>query len=289
MATYQTVTPSDRLLMTLFFAGVLHTIIIFGVSFDVPKPAKVNKSLEIVLVSKANLAAPEKADYLAQENQLGSGRQKNKTKPPVRAVQQQRTVQQPVENRETLEQAKVKPIAKVKKALTQDRAKQRVLTQNTNDNPNQQHRPKITATVLSKQITQLGAEITKAYEKYSKRPKIKYINSVNAHKYKAASYERAWQEKVERIGNLNYPEEARRKNLSGSLLLSVGIYSDGTIHSIKVNKSSGHKALDDAAVRIVRLAGPYAPFPKELTEEAEVLVITRTWKFFKNDQMTTGP
>ena len=116
-----------------------------------------------------------------------------------------------------------------------------------------------------------------------------YVNSVNAHKYKAAAYERTWQDKVERIGNLNYPDEARRKNLSGGLLLSVGIKPDGSIHSIQVRRSSGESVLDDAAVRIVRLSAPFSPFPEELKQEADVLVITRTWKFSNDNRVETSP
>ena len=108
-------------------------------------------------------------------------------------------------------------------------------------------------------------------------------------KYKAAAYEKAWQAKVERLGNLNYPNEARRKKLSGSLILSVGLNDDGSIYNIKVRHSSGHKVLDDAAVQIVRLAAPFAPFPDGLKEQADVLVITRTWKFFNNSYTVANP
>ena len=131
--------------------------------------------------------------------------------------------------------------------------------------------------------------MTRRQEEAAKRKKIVYVDSVSANKYKAASYEKAWQEKVERIGNLNYPDEARKQDLSGALLLSVGINSDGSIYGIKVRRSSGYQALDDAAIRIVRLSAPFAPFPEGLREEAEVLVITRTWKFFNDYSLATSP
>ena len=89
----------------------------------------------------------------------------------------------------------------------------------------------------------------------------------------------AWRAKVERVGNLNYPEEARRRKLAGQLVLDVALNPDGKINQITIRRSSGHKVLDDAAIRIVELAAPYAPFPEEIRAETDVLHITRTWQF----------
>ena len=273
-------------MMALIFAGIVHSLVIFGISFDLPKSKKSNKALEITLVNSSTEKAPEKADFLAQQNQIGSGEQQ-KVKPPARIIERLGTSDQIKENiAQKQEPAEVKT---KRKLLTQQRAKKRVLSQQPDNSTSKHQKTKITAAQLSQQIAQLGAEMSEAYENYAKKPKMMYINSVNSHKYKAAAYERTWQDKVERIGNLNYPHEARKKNLSGALLLSVGINRDGTVYNVKVHRSSGHTVLDDAAVRIVRLAGPYAPFPRELAEEAEILVITRTWKFFDNDRLTTIP
>ena len=88
--------------------------------------------------------------------------------------------------------------------------------------------------------------------------------------------------KVERVGNLNYPDEARRNRLSGHLILDVALNPDGSINEITIRKPSGHKVLDDAAVRIVELAAPYAPFPDSFRKETDILHITRTWQFVNN-------
>lgn len=284
MASYQNITSSDRLTISVFIASLVHAFFILAVSFDFPKPSSVSRSLEVTLVNAMNRQAPEKADFLAQENQVASGidRKKPKLQPQI-----EKKVSSSVNSvKRGVDRKKANVVTK--KALVQEHAKYRIDVQQSDEIPLQKTKKKITAEALAQQISQLGAEIIKSHENYSKRPKIMYINSVNAHKYKAASYEAAWQEKVERIGNLNYPDEARRKNLSGALLLSVGVKPDGSIYSIKVHRSSGHKALDDAAVRIVRLASPFAPFPDELKEEADILVITRTWKFFNNYRMKTS-
>ena len=139
----------------------------------------------------------------------------------------------------------------------------------------------------SKEIEKLEAEIQQSLTSYSKRPRKLHINSINAHKYKAASYEAAWQRKVERVGNLNYPGEVRRKKLSGTLVLSVELFADGNLKKVIINRRSGHKIIDDAAVSIVKLAAPFAPFPIELRKEVDVLVITRTWQFHNEGGLRT--
>ncbi|MDE0451551.1 MAG: energy transducer TonB [Gammaproteobacteria bacterium] len=94
-------------------------------------------------------------------------------------------------------------------------------------------------------------------------------------------YLESWRRKVERIGRLNYPEQARANRLYGSLRLLVAIEPDGTLRDVQVIESSGHQVLDQAAVRIVRLAAPYAPFPPAMRDETDVLEIVRTWQFRK--------
>lgn len=114
------------------------------------------------------------------------------------------------------------------------------------------------------------------------RTKIIYAKDLRTHRLVVAAYEQAWQEKIERIGNLNFPDEARRDKLSGGLVMAVGIKPDGSVYSIQVQQSSGHAVLDDAARHIVGLAAPFAPLPEEILEEVDVLVITRTWRFDSN-------
>ena len=102
----------------------------------------------------------------------------------------------------------------------------------------------------------------------------------------SAAYMHDWVRRVERVGNLNYPDEARRRRLSGSLVLVVGIKADGSIYDVMLRDSSGHQVLDDAARRIVELAAPFAPFPGELRKETDILFITRTWKFLSNNSLS---
>lgn len=130
----------------------------------------------------------------------------------------------------------------------------------------------------SMEMAALNAEIQRKLKAKAERPRRKFI-SASTKEYKYASYMEAWRQKVERVGNLNYPEEARKRGLTGSLILDVALKPDGSVEEIMIRRSSGNKILDDAAVRIVNLAAPFAPFPDNIRKETDILHITRTWQF----------
>ncbi len=132
-------------------------------------------------------------------------------------------------------------------------------------------------------IASLSAEIRRKLQDKASRPRRKFI-SASTKEYKYASYMEAWRTKVERVGNLNYPDDARKKKLSGSLILDVALNADGSVNRITIRRSSGIKVLDDAAVRIVELSSPYAPFPDQIKKETDILHITRTWQFLNNNR-----
>jgi protein TonB len=132
----------------------------------------------------------------------------------------------------------------------------------------------------------LEAQIAKEMDAYAKRPKRRFVGA-RAQEYRFARYVEDWRMKVERIGNLNYPEVARARKLYGSLLLTVGIRSDGSVESIAIDRPSGEKILDLAAQKIVEMAGPYAPFPSDVKRDTDILYITRTWTFAPGDSLTS--
>ncbi len=135
-------------------------------------------------------------------------------------------------------------------------------------------------------MASLSAEIDRRLQAYAKRPKRKWITArTREHKY--AAYMEAWRQKVERVGNLNYPDEARRANLSGSLLLDVALRPDGSVDEIILRRSSGKKVLDDAAIRIVKLASPFARFPKSIAEDTDILHVERTWQFLSGNRFSS--
>jgi protein TonB len=120
-------------------------------------------------------------------------------------------------------------------------------------------------------------------EEYNQRPRKKFIGA-RVEEYRFAQYVEDWRQKIERIGNLNYPDAAKGK-LYGSLVLTVVIKANGDLERVEVNRSSGQSLLDDAARRIVQMAAPYAAFPEAIRRDTDVLEITRTWTFTNADRL----
>ncbi|MGV8712267.1 MAG: energy transducer TonB, partial [Nitrosomonas sp.] len=140
--------------------------------------------------------------------------------------------------------------------------------------------------VRSLDIARLRAQIDQDHDTYQKRPKRKFVGA-RTKEYRFARYVEDWRMKIERIGNLNYPEAARKGKLYGNLQLTVSIRADGGLESIEINRSSGEKILDQAAINIVKLAGQngFAPFPPDIRQDTDILHITRTWIFAPSDML----
>lgn len=268
---------ADRLALTLFIATALHALIILGVSFnafDTRPDDQSTPTLDITVVNRQNTKPPEDYDYLADASQEGAGNTEEKVQP------QQQTVEQappPTPVSET-------PPAPTQ-VLTTDIASEKVANQ-------EQPRPEEKTETASAQelisrsmeMLTLNQQINQNLQAYSRAPKSKFI-SARTKEFKYASYMRDWVAKVERVGELNYPDAARRQNLSGKLIVQVAIYPDGTVREITIRQPSGHKILDDAAVRIVKLAAPFAPFPEDIRQETDVMYITRTWVFTSGNRL----
>jgi protein TonB len=275
---------NDSLLIALFLAAVIHVVIGLGINFTAPQPEQVSRSIDITLVNMPAPKAPEKAQFLAQENQIGAGEQSVKPEPPPQQLPSQGNSQTKQIKKSAPEQSEPKA---EKKLITQKKAEKKIVAASKPDIDHhaEKKRPQLTAEMLQQQIAQLGTEI-RLNQQTAEQSKIKFVDSVSAHKYVAAQYMKDWEDKVERTGNLNYPEVAAKKNFSGTLTMDVGIKADGSIYSIRINQSSGNPALDEAAKKIVRMSAPFAPLPMELLKELDVLVITRVWKFSDESGMT---
>ncbi len=277
--TATTVTSSDKLSLTLFAAAIIHTLIILGISFQVAPPRSLGKKLEVVLIQNPDVQRPDEADFLAQEDQIGSGEGKEKK------INQQQASISPQLKKRLGDAQKTQPTASSPQTVLLQNEARRAIDASPKKAPNSKAITTAELLQKSQEIAQLQAEITATQNSISGWPRRSYINSISAHKHIAASYESAWQQKVEKIGNLNYPGEARRKKLSGTLVLTVELYSDGTLRKTTINRRSGHKIIDDAAINIVKLASPFSPFPLNLQREADILVITRTWQFQNSGQL----
>jgi periplasmic protein TonB len=275
---------NDTLLIALFLAAVIHVVIGLGINFTVPQAEQVSRSIDITLVDMPAQKAPEKAQMLAQENQAGAGEQNRKPEPPPQQLPSQGNNPTKQLKKSTPEHSEPKA---AKKLITQKKSEKKIITASKPDTEHAAEKhPQLTAEMLQQQIAQLGTEI-RLNQQSAEQSKIKFVDSVSAHKYVAAQYMKDWEDKVERTGNLNYPEVAAKKDFSGTLTMDVGIKADGSIYSIRINQSSGNPELDEAAKKIVRMSAPFAPLPVDLQKELDVLVITRVWKFSDESGMTT--
>ena len=285
---------NNSLLIALSIAIIVHLVLVLGMNFTTPQPDKINKPIDITLVNTPVKSIPKQADFLAQENQLGAGEETKKPEPPAKNIpnkvnsqvkQVKKVTPKETKPKET-EPKESKPKV-VQKIITQPKAEKKVVTASKAEVVSKpEKRPQLTAESLHQQIAQLGTEIRQS-QPSADQTKIKFVNSVSAHKYIAAQYMKDWESKVERMGNLNYPEAATKKNFSGTLTMDVGINADGSVYSIRINKSSGNPELDEAAIKIVRMSAPFAPLPLELRKELDVLVITRIWKFSDESGLIT--
>lgn len=280
----------DSLLLAVFIATVVHVGILLGINFKAPQPMKINKSIEVTLSHAPLKKPPKQAMYLAPDHQLGAGDKTQKPKPLTQSLPSpQSALEAKVEQEKQVRQEAKKPTPQ--KVLTQAKSPVKIAAPSkTVDEATEemaQQTPKLTAEALQEQIAQLGERIRNS-RKSSEDSKIKFVKSVSTHKYLAAQYVKDWEDKVERTGNLNYPEAARNnRGKSQTLTMDVGINADGSIYSIRIARSSGNPALDEAAKRIVKMSAPYAPLPAELLKEVNVLVITRVWRFSDETGMTT--
>lgn len=287
--TASKVRPADRLGFSLFVAATLHIVLILGVSFSVTAPDQISKTLEVTLSTFKSEKAPETADFLAQNNQQGSGSLEHKAAPRTNE-------QAPFQDDEV---RRVTPPASPPQATRPEAPQATVATrapqpdkvavqrQEAPPRPETRPAPVFDSTQLSNEIATLEAELTQDVQQYAKRPRISRQNSAATRRDVSAWYRDEWRKKVERIGNLNYPDEARRRHVYGSLRLLVTVKSDGTIAELQILESSGQIVLDDAAVRIVRLAAPFAPFTGELAKTFDQVEIIRTWRFERGDRLSS--
>ncbi len=298
------ITPTDRFGLTFCLAVMAHGILVLGVTFapeDDPQPRY--ETMEIILVQQQS-EPPEDAKILAQANLKGGGNVAESESPstllPAPFPQEEPEIaapppaesQPPAESAadasDVVEQIAVESIEAeerlAEKVTEQQKPEENVRDRQVPEKPELPPAPSATALMTnSLKIASLSAQIRRKLQAKAERPRRKFI-SASTKEYKYAAYMEAWRSKVERVGNLNYPDAARKNKVSGSLILDVALNKDGSINQITVRRPSGHKILDDAAIRIVELASPYSPFPDHIREETDILHITRTWQFLNSNK-----
>ncbi len=285
-----------RFTLALALAAAFHALWVFGFSFELEfaPPSRIERSLEIMVVRHARPGEPtEEADFLAQTSQQGGGNAAEKRRPtsPDIASPKAATKPEPVPA-ESPPPAPPEPPPPAPRVISAERSQPKAAPQAAPKPPParvKRELPSVSELLASRrqEANRITAELARKAEFYAKRPRRKHI-SASTQEYKYAAYLDAWRRKVERIGNLNYPQEAKQRNLYGSLVLTVSLRADGSVERVRLLRSSGHQLLDDSAIRIVRLAAPYAPFPAEIRQETDVLEITRTWQFLNSNQLFSG-
>ena len=271
-------------------------------------------SLSVVLVNAKTKTAPEKAEALAQANlDRGGNTDDNRIMktalPALKDKAAEVKLQPRAQQNSAAKSAKVKAqeAREQKRVDALEKQAQELMTQ-LNSVKKIQSKPILNAAsaepeegdqkanikalnhadlaAMALEMDRLEAQIAKQQSNYEKRPKRKNIGA-RTKEYRFALYVESWRQKVERIGNMNYPEAAKAQKLYGQLQMTVSIKADGSLEGVEINKSSGSKILDEAAKRIVELAAPYARFPEDIKKDTDILSITRTWTFTQEDQVAS--
>jgi protein TonB len=287
--TIQTeVTDNDRFGVTFFLATIFHGIVILGVTFSIAPPAdsKTSPALDIILVQTQSPNDVEDADYLAQVSQQGGTKTDKKARPRELFSAATLSSQPGIAKQSSVQQVQKQKHNEQLALLTQDDAEHIINTEQNSAKAEDNSITNESNTSRNTQTARLAAEISNTIELQASIDRTRYLNS-STKAFTPAKYMREWIDRVERVGNLNYPDQAKRHKLSGTLILDVVISADGKLLKTDLRQSSGHQILDDAAKRIVQLAAPFSAFSKKLRKEADVIHITRSWEFLNNSRIRT--
>ncbi|GAB3486560.1 energy transducer TonB [Marinomonas epiphytica] len=279
----------DRFSIALFIAISLHLLMVMIIGFDFSPSAPKPKTLEITIVQHTS-KAPTEADFIAQANQQASGTELRKQKltttesakfladhiqeitPPV---QPQLAASEPAPDINLIASQTSESTLQV---LDEKRTEELTLEERFRGETQ-------VPSHLTSDIATLEALLDQQRQAYAKRPRVRRLTSVSAKAAIDAQYLDDWRRRIERIGNIHYPAEARKQQLYGELRLAVVILPNGYVDGIEVLQTSGVRILDDAAMRIVRLAEPFDVFPAALKADVDKLEIIRTWRFIPGDQL----
>jgi protein TonB len=277
------------LTLALGLSILLHAVAL-SIHFKLPDIIRdnyISPPLDVVLVNSKTRAKPVKADVLAQANLDGGGNTdvNRRAKTPLPVLKQAEPgadAKRAARRVQELEARQLKMMTRLQAAKSAATAEQPKPASAAEAPQPQVSGQDLVTSALA--IARMEAQISRQLEEYNKRPRKAFVGA-RAREYRFAQYVEDWRLKVERIGNLNYPDDARGR-VYGSLVLSVSIKADGYLDTVEVQRSSGHPILDRAAERIVKMASPYASFPASITRDTDILVITRTWTFAPGDKLS---
>lgn len=283
------ISSTDRLSFTLFLAAALHGLLIFGVALDSSSSSESAPSVTVTLATHKSTQAPEDADFVAQENQIGSGSLEEEKQ--ITTDKESPFNSQQIQETEVLNQTKAseQEESTTTTVATATVSESQIQQDNQNRDTQEQRNGEDAEDIerISAEIASLAAKLDKQRQQYAKRPRERVLTSVSAKRSADAAYLAAWAKKVEAVGNENFPRAAISQNITGSLRLQSTINANGRLLNAEILSSSGHSILDNAALQIVRQAAPFMPLPAELRKEIDQIVIIRTWNF-EIDGLTTA-
>ncbi|AZT85529.1 energy transducer TonB [Marinobacter sp. NP-4(2019)] len=284
------VSDFDRFSFTLFMALAVHAVIVLGITFAPEPPRSSAQTMEITLSQFDDETDPDEADFLAQTSQQGSGSEeevRELTSPQPTDVSQPEIAEvqpEPPSRTEPVKQQDRETVKTEAASSRQVREPEEAVESKEEPLP---VRKKKSLMERSLEIASLEARFDAQRQAYAKKPRIMRVTAASTLSSSNAWYVQNWITKVTRVGNINYPTEARRAGIYGTLRMLVSLKKDGTIKEVAILQSSGSTVLDDAAIRIVRMAAPFAPFPESMREEVDELEIIRTWSFQRRG-LTSG-
>jgi protein TonB len=281
--------PAGVLVAALVVSILLHTFAL-SLNFRMPDLTRLKpppQTLDVVLVNSKTKTTPDNPEVLAQAplDAGGNVEEDRRAKTPLPVIKEDQRGDDVKEAKQRVQQLEVKQ----RELLRQVQAKKAPAIVPPPPQPEPApapEPPQISGLDLANRalaIARMEAQVSRQAEDYAKRPRRKFVGA-RAAETRYAMYVESWRQKVERIGNMNYPEQARGR-IYGSLRLTVAIKSDGSVESIQVDRPSGHGVLDRAAERIVKLASPFSAFPDNIRRDTDILVITRTWTFAHGDRL----
>ncbi len=280
---------SDRLTFSAILAVAFHAMLFLGIAFTLPEESSQTSSpvMQVVLAQYHALEKPEKADFVGQDNQQGGGQEDILQTPTTTELAKipDPSKQASVSSMQASAAQELQPTPEI---MTGDSSNQVFLMEQV-DAPEITEQPLMdTATLIQKsyELSGLNAQLDDQHQLASRNLRKRQVSAA-IHRSTDALYLDTWRRRIEEVGNRNYPMQAKQNKVYGELILKVAVNADGTIRDLRIMDSSGHKVLDDAAIRIVRQAAPFAPFDEALKKDTDVLEIVRLWQFQPGDTIAT--
>lgn len=280
----------ERFRFMIFLSACAHALLVLGVGFTYLTDANNEATIEVTLAQYRSQIQPDDADFIAQENQTGSGSQDEATVPssPFLSDLNDADINEvrPAPEAQVLNETPEQPNLT---ALTSINAEQ-VIAQQRNA-PEQEEKQALSEQSSSEEISlaiaSLQAQLDLQQQAFARQPRKYTLSSASARKSHEASYLDSWRRRVEAVGNINYPVQARQQQVYGNVRMLIALNASGQISETRIIQSSGESLLDQAAVDIVNLAAPFEPFPEELKAEADILEIVRTFRFHEGNTLSS--